>query len=82
MDRKLANAYAMSSCADAKAALEKLHRELLALNPSATRSLEEGIEETLTVLRLGLDVLLTLYAGEGAPDSSRPSRCRNSVTAC
>ena len=43
---------------DAKAALEKLHRELLELNPSAARSLEEGREETLTVHRLGLDDLL------------------------
>ncbi len=58
VDRKMANAYAMSSCADAKAALEKLHRELLELNPSAARSLEEGREETLTVHRLGLDDLL------------------------
>ena len=48
----------VSSCADAKAALEKLHRELLELNPSAARSLEEGREETLTVHRLGLDDLL------------------------
>ena len=54
----MANAYAMSSCADAKAALEKLHRELLELNPAAARSLEEGREETLTVHRLGLDDLL------------------------
>ena len=35
VDRKMANAYAMSSCADA------LHRELLELNPSAARSLRK-----------------------------------------
>ncbi len=58
VDRKMANAYAMSSYEDAKTALEKLHRELLQLNPSAARSLEEGREQTLTVHRLGLDDLL------------------------
>src|SRR6202171_5049834 len=50
--RKLQNAYAMEDYADAKRALEKLHRELMDLNPSAARSLEEGLEETLTVHRL------------------------------
>ena len=32
--------------------LERLHRELMELNPSAARSLEEGMEDTLTVHRL------------------------------
>lgn len=50
--RKLQNAYAMTSYAEAKRALEKLHRELMDLNPSAARSLGEGMEETLTVHRL------------------------------
>ena len=58
VDRKMANAYAMSRYADASTALEKLPRELLELNPSAARSLEEGREETLTVQRLGLGDLL------------------------
>ena len=58
VDRKMANAYAMSHYGDAQKALEKLHRELMELNPSAARSLEEGMEETLTVHRLGLDDLL------------------------
>ncbi len=58
VDRKMANAYGMSKYADAKKVLEKLHRELMELNPSAARSLEEGMEETLTVHRLGLDELL------------------------
>jgi putative transposase len=47
--RKLQNAYAMVDYADAKRALERLHHELMQLNPSAARSLEEGLEETLTV---------------------------------
>jgi len=50
--RQLQNAYAMAEYAEAKRALEKLHRELMDLNPSAARSLEEGLEETLTVHRL------------------------------
>jgi putative transposase len=50
--RKLQNAYAMVEYGDAKRALERLHRELMDINPSAARSLEEGLEETLTVHRL------------------------------
>jgi len=50
--RKMQNAYAMADYQDAKRALERLHRELMDLNPSAARSLEEGMEETLTVHRL------------------------------
>jgi putative transposase len=50
--RRLQNAYAMADYADAKRALERLHRELMDLNPSAARSLEEGLEETLTVHKL------------------------------
>src|SRR3984893_11603320 len=50
--RKLQNAYAMADYADAKRALDRLHRELMDLNPSAARSLEEGMEETLTVHKL------------------------------
>jgi putative transposase len=50
--RKLQNAYAMVDYTDAKRALDRLHRELMDLNPSAARSLEEGMEETLTVHKL------------------------------
>jgi transposase-like protein len=50
--RKLQNAYAMANYTDAKRALDRLHRELMDLNPSAARSLEEGMEETLTVHKL------------------------------
>jgi putative transposase len=52
--RKLQNAYAMVDYAEARRALERLHRELMDLNPSAARSLEEGMEETLTVHKLGV----------------------------
>lgn len=57
-DRQLRNAYAMSSYEDAQAALEKLFRQLERINPSAARSLEEGMEETLTLHRLGVGALL------------------------
>lgn len=50
--RKLQNAYALVDYNDAKRALDQLHRELMDLNPSAARSLEEGLEETLTVHKL------------------------------
>lgn len=50
--RKLNAAYALEDHATAKLALNRLHRELMDLNPSAARSLEEGMEETLTVHRL------------------------------
>ncbi len=57
-DRQLRNAYAMSSYEDAKTALQKLFRQLERINPSAARSLEEGMEETLTLHRLGISPVL------------------------
>jgi putative transposase len=57
-DRRMRNAYAMSSYTEAKAALEKIFRQLERINPSAARSLEEGLEETLTVHRLGIGAVL------------------------
>jgi transposase-like protein len=56
--RKLQNAYAMVEYHDAKRALESLHRELMHINLSAARSLEEGMEETLTVHRLRIPAQL------------------------
>ena len=50
--KRLNAAYALEGHAAAKLALEQLHRELMDLNPSAARSLAEGLEETLTVHRL------------------------------
>jgi len=52
--KKLNAAYALEDYAAAKQALNVLHRELMDLNPSAARSLGEGMEETLTVNRLHL----------------------------
>lgn len=52
--RKLRDAYAHGGHADAKRALHRLIKELAVLNESAARSLEEGMEETLTLHRLNL----------------------------
>ena len=56
--RKLQNAYAMVEYEAAKKALENLHRELMHLNPSAARSMAEGMEETLTVHKLRVPLKL------------------------
>jgi transposase-like protein len=53
-DRRIRNAYAMTGYGEAKTELEKIFRQLERVNPSAARSLEEGMDETLTVHRLGL----------------------------
>jgi putative transposase len=50
--KKLNAAYALEDYDAAKQVLHTLHRELMDLNPSAARSLAEGLEETLTVHRL------------------------------
>jgi transposase-like protein len=56
--KKLNAAYALEDYDAAKQALNVLHRELMDLNPSAARSLGEGMEETLTVHRLHLPMQL------------------------
>jgi putative transposase len=56
--KRLNAAYAVEDYAAAKQALNQLHRELMDLNPSAARSLGEGMEETLTVHRLHVPMQL------------------------
>jgi putative transposase len=56
--KRLNAAYALEDHAAAKLALEQLHRELMDVNPSAARSLGEGLEETLTVHRLHVPLQL------------------------
>jgi len=58
--RKLNAAYALEEYAAAREALNGLHHELMHLNPSAARSLGEGLEETLTVHRLHVPQQLRL----------------------
>jgi len=56
--KRLNAAYALEDRDAARQALDALHRELMDLNPSAARSLGEGMEETLTVHRLGVPMQL------------------------
>jgi transposase-like protein len=51
---QLQRAYAQPTYEQAKAALVRVQRELATLNASAAASLDEGLEETLTLHRLGL----------------------------
>jgi len=51
---KLQHAYSHGAYADAKRALQRLVAELTKLNESAARSVDEGLDETLTLHRLGL----------------------------
>jgi len=51
---KLRDAYKHTKYESAKRALEKLEAELHEINPSAAKSLREGMEETLSLHRLGL----------------------------
>ncbi len=56
--RRLQLAYDRPTYTEAKAALMKLHRELEGRNQSAAACLAEGLEETLTLHRLGVYELL------------------------
>ena len=53
-DQRIRTAYAMKDLAHAKTQLEKTVEWLEGINPSAAQSLREGMEETLTLHRLGL----------------------------
>lgn len=55
---RLSAAYATLDYALARQALKRLHRDLEKLNPSAARSLAEGMEDTLTVHRLRVPAML------------------------
>jgi transposase-like protein len=52
--KKLERAYRMSDFGAAKRSLNDLAKTLDAQHPGAAASLREGLEETLTVVRLGL----------------------------
>src|SRR5207249_2583654 len=61
--------------------LNQIHRQLMAVNPSAARSLEEGLDETLTVHRIGAPAELRRVLRTTNPIESAFSRvetvCRN-----
>ena len=71
--RRLQHAYNRPTYAEALAALEELHAELKETNQSAARSLAEGLEETLTLHRLGVYGVLGL--------SFKTTNCLESVNA-
>jgi transposase-like protein len=71
--RRLQRAYNRPTYEEALAALEQLHAELEERNQSAARSLAEGLEETLTLHRLGV------YAVLGR--SFKTTNCLESVNA-
>jgi putative transposase len=54
IDKRLAAAYAMNDLNDARKSVEAVFDELVDLNEPAAGSLAEGMEETLTVHKLGL----------------------------
>lgn len=56
--RKLQMAYAQESYEGAKGALMKLLRELEEINPTAANSLQEGMEESLTIYKLDIPMEL------------------------
>jgi transposase-like protein len=70
---RLQRAYDRPTYAEAKAALMKLHAELERRNQSAAASLAEGMEETLSLHRLGIYELLGR--------SFRTTNCLESVNA-
>lgn len=52
---KLSQAYVQENYSEAKKALNNIYAELNNINPSAANSLAEGMEDTLTLHRLGLN---------------------------
>jgi hypothetical protein len=67
----------MNSYTEAKAALEKIFRQREQINPAAARSLEEGLEERLTVHRSGVGALLRRKLATTNPIESCLSAARN-----
>lgn len=69
--QKLHAAYSMREYAEARRGLDLLHRELMDLNPSAARSLGEGLEETLAIHRLRVPPMLrTSFASTNLIESA------------
>lgn len=54
VDKRIRNAYKITSYEDAKASLRRTISYLERINPSAARSLGEGLDETLTLHKLGI----------------------------
>lgn len=67
---RMKESYAKTTYPEAKAELEKLHKELSRVNASAAASLLEGMEETLTLHKLGLAPELARSLGTTNPIES------------
>jgi len=73
MRKKLQNAYEQTTYEKAFEAIKKCRSELSGINQSAVKSLDEGLEETLTLHRLGLFSILGI--------SLKTTNCLESINA-
>ncbi|MGV0611987.1 IS256 family transposase [Mycobacterium kansasii] len=74
--RRMTDAYHAESALEAQAALQALATELDRTHPGAAASLREGLEETLTVLRLGVPPALARTVRSTNTIESMISVCR------
>jgi transposase-like protein len=77
---KMHAAYRMDSALAAQGALEDLARQLDKTHPGAAGSLREGLEETLTVMRLGVPPTLARTLRSTNPIESMIEICRDHST--
>jgi len=78
VERRMRAAYHADSALEAEALLTALARELDKTHPSAAASLREGLDETLTVLRLGVPPTLARTLRSTNAIESMISICRDS----
>ena len=77
VERRMRTAYHAASALDAEAQLLELARELDKTHPGAAASLREGLDETLTVLRLGVPPTLARTLRSTNTIESMISICRD-----
>jgi len=77
VESRMRQAYSAGSELEAKAQLEALIRELDKTRPGAAGSLREGLDETLTVLRLGVPPTLARTLRSTNAIESMIGICRN-----
>jgi transposase-like protein len=70
IEQKLIAAWNMAGYGEARRPLDRIHEELERMNPSAARSLAEGLEETLTIHRLQVPAQLRLKLFSANPIES------------
>jgi transposase-like protein len=79
VDARISAAYKMTDYDEARESLDLTVRYLQRLNPDAAASLEEGLEETLTVHKLGITGLLRKTLSTTNPLESCFSGVRSST---